>query len=297
VLLLAFSSATRLAADDCRLRNARDPSALRVVVVLAGENDPRVARRIAGLGANAIATLTPPRLETALAAETAGLGYLPRLSTREITGLPWDASKVESIRRMPSVAGFQYLDESVREGYESPETQARVYGILKSLFPDRLVIHATRLDPIATDPGYLANFYRPEFTDLVTPYFYPVGTTVLGTQRETDPWEERLRSLLEPLAAATPAGKPILPVLQAFQQTGYPVGGGLPRRQLDVYAELWPANRNIAAFWWGGPTIEPFLGISDLPALGRGVQELFGAAPSRPSPCVTAPRGPLEFAP
>jgi hypothetical protein len=198
---------------------------------------------------------------------------------------------------MPSIAGFQYIDESVLEGYESPETQARAYEILKALFADRLVIHPTRLDPIATDAGYLARVYRPEFTDLVTPYFYPVGTTVLGTQTDSDPWPERLRSLLEPLAAATPAGKPILPVLQAYQQAGYPVGGGLPRRQLDVYAELWPANRNVAAFWWGGPTTEPFVGMSELPSIARGVREAFGSDPSRPAPCVAAPRLPLESAP
>ena len=294
---VAIAAATRLAADDCQARASFEPNALRVVVVLAGEDDAEVARGVSALGANGIATLTPPRAETASAAQGAQLAYFPRLSTREIANLPSEASKVDAIRRMTSIAGFQYLDESVLEGYETPETQARAYGILKSLFPDRLVIHAIRLDPIATTPGFLADFYRPEFTDLVAPYFYPVGTTVLGMQKESDPWEDRLRSLLEPLAAATPAGKPVLPVLQAFQQAGYPVGGRLLQRQLDVYASLWPENRNVALFWWGGPTYEPFLGISDLPMLARGARRLFGAAPARLSPCVTAPRSPLESAP
>ena len=289
--------ATRLAADDCRARSSVDPAALRVVVVLAGEDDPEIARGVAALGANAIATLSAPRRETAMAAESAGLGYLPRMSTREIERLPWDTSRIDFLRSLSSVVGFQYLDENVLEGYESPETQARAYGILKSLFPDRIVIHATRLDPVAAAPGYLADFYRPEFTDLVTPYFYPVGTTVLGTYEDSDPWPARLRSLLEPVAAATPPGKPILPVIQAFQQAGHPVGGGLPRRQFDVYSELWPENRNVAVFWWGGPTTEPFVGISDLPPLVRSVRELFGAAPSRPAPCGMRPRAPLESAP
>ena len=281
----------------CVERPALDPAALRIVVVGAGEEDPAVARQIATLGANALATSSPPRPETAFAAASAGLAYIPRLSTREIERLLVDTPRTESIRRMSGIAGIHYLDDSVEEGYTSPETQARAYGILKSLFPDRLALYATRLDPVATDPGYLAAYYRPEFTDLVTPYFYPVGTTVLGTHRESDRWEDTLRSLLDPLAAATPRGKPILPVLQAFEQTGHPVGGSLLRRQLGVYAELWPGNRNVAAFWWGGPTTEPFAGIADLPALARGVRELFGTDPSRPAPCVAAPRLPLESAP
>ena len=182
-------------------------NAWRVVVVIAGESDPAVAKQVAALGANALATITPPRLETALAAESAGLAYLPRFSTREIDRLPREAARVESIRGMPAIAGFQYIDEDVEEGYASPETQARAYGILKALFPGRLALYATRLDLIATDAGFLPGFYRPEFTDLVVPYFYPVGTTVLGVQEESDPWESGLRSLLEPLAAATPGGQ------------------------------------------------------------------------------------------
>lgn len=291
----------RLPGGDCGAHtdsaSASAATGWRVVVVIAGESDPAVAKQVAALGANALATITPPRLETALAAESAGLAYLPRFSTREIDRLSGDAGRVESIRGMPAIAGFQYIDEDVEEGYASPETQARAYGILKALFPGRLVLYATRLDLVATDAGFLPGFYRPEFTDLVVPYFYPVGTTVLGVQEESDPWESRLLSLLVPLAAATPEGKPILPVLQAFEQIGHPVGGGLPRRQLRLYAELWPGNPNIAAFWWGGPLNEPLLGISDLPRLARGVQEIFGAAPSRPSPCRLSPRSPVESRP
>jgi hypothetical protein len=248
-LAILLASAAPLAGGDCSRRGVYDPEALRAVVVIAGETDPGVAKGVADLGANTLATITPPRLETALAAQAAGLGYMPRLPTRDVERLPFDAARVESIRRMPAIAGFQYIDDSVIEGYASPATQARSYGILKALFPDRLTLYATRLDLVASDPEFLAGFFRPEFTDLVTPYFYPVGTTVLGTQEESDPWEDRLRSLLAPLAAATPEGKPILPVLQAFEQVGHPVGGGLPLRQLRVYAEFWPENRHAAAFW------------------------------------------------
>ena len=286
-----FVSATVLLAvtqrggADCGSRGTFAPGALRVVVVIAGEEDPAVAKGVAALGANAIATLTPPRLETALAAASAGLGYIPRLSTSDVDRLQFDPARVDAIRAMPAIAGFQYLDEEVTEGYASPATQERSFETLKALFPGRFVIYATRIDLIATDPRFLAGFYRPEFTDFVTPYFYPVGTTVLGTQEETDPWEARLRSLLAPLAAATPPSEPILPVLQAFEQQGHPAGGGLPRRQLAVYREFWPENQNVAAFWWGGPTTEPFVGIADLPRLSRGIAELFGRAPSRPLPC------------
>ena len=195
-----------------------------------------------------------------------------------------------AVRAMPAIVGFSYLDLDAIEGFALPSTQARAYATLKALFPDRLVLYATRLDPIATHPGYLAAYYRPEFTDLVTPYFYPVGTTPLGTFEETDSWEGQLRALLAPLAAATPPGKPMLPVLQAFEQAGYPAGGGLPRRQLDVYEEFWPDDPNVAAFWWGGPNDEPIVGLSDIPPIARGVGQLFGTVPGRPSPCMLAPR-------
>ena len=274
-----------------------DRHALRVVIVIAGESDPAVARAIAAVGANTIATLTPPSLPTALAARSSGLGYMPRMTTREVERLPSDAARVEAIQRMPAITGIQYLDDSVLEGYASPSTQARAYGILKALFPDRLVVYATRLDPVASDPGYVANFFRPEFTDLVAPYFYPVGTTVHGPQNEPDPWEAGLRSLLAPVAAATPAGKPVLPVLQAFEQIGYPIGGGLLPRQVRVYAEFWPENRNLAAFWWGGPLDEPLVGLSQVPILTRGLAKLFGAAPARPAPRVRPAHPPLESPP
>jgi hypothetical protein len=294
---LALAIAAPASGNDCGRQPGSDASAIRAVVVIAGEDDPAVARAIAALGANTIATQTPPRISTASAAAAAGLGYLPRLSTRDVDRLPYDPSSVAAIRSLPALSGIHYLDEEVLEGYASPATQARAYGVLKSLFPDLLVVYATRLDPIATDPSYLASSFRPEFTDLVTPYFYPVGTTVLGTQEQDDPWEARLRSLLAPLAARVPAGKPLLPVLQAFEQIGHPAGGGLPRRQLDVYREFWPDNPHLAAFWWGGETTEPLLGIAERPWLARGIRKLFGHAPSRSAPCAASPRGPLESAP
>jgi hypothetical protein len=89
----------------------------------------------------------------------------------------------------------------------------------------------------------------------------------------------------------------LLPVLQAFEQSGYPVGGGLLPRQLRVYADLWPENRNLAVFWWGGPLDEPLVGLSHIPIVARGVAKLFGEAPARPDPCRTPEHPRLESPP
>jgi hypothetical protein len=260
------------------------------VVLLEGETDPAVAEAIAELGANAVASLKAPDAAAGANAASAGLAYVARIRTADVLRLPSDAAAVDRLRAIPALAGLEYIDDAAAEGYTSAEVQERAYGILKGLFPDLLALYATRLDPVATDPAYLELYYRPEFTDLVTPYFYPVGTTVLGTQEEDDPWEERLRSLLAPLAARTPAGKGVFPVLQGFEQIGFPIRGGLVRRQLRVYSEFWPDNQNAAMFWWGGGTSEPLVGMSARPVLGRGVAGAFGGVPSRPVPCAAAAR-------
>jgi hypothetical protein len=273
---------------------ADDSAALRAVVVLTGETDPAVAEAIAALGANAVASLNPPDAAAGATAAAAGLVYIARMHTRDVLELPFDPAAVERLRAIPGLAGIEYIDDTVEEGYTSPATQARAYQILEVLFPDLLALYATRLDPVETDPFYLDHYYRPEFTDLVTPYFYPVGTTVLGPQQEDDAWEARLRCLLEPLAARTPTRERVLPLLQAFEQVGYPIRDGLVRRQLDVYAEFWPGNRNAAYFWWGGGTSEPLVGMSERPVVKRGVAESLGGVPSRPVPCAAAPRASRE---
>jgi hypothetical protein len=280
-------------AGDCRSRRVDmfpDASAIRAVVVVAGEEDPAVASGIAALNANTLATLNPPSPAAATRALSAGLRYLPRVSRRDVDRLLVDASYLASLRAIPGIFGFQYLDEDVPEGYASAATQARAYGILKALFPAALVLYATRLDPIATAPAYLDLYFRPEYTDLVTPYFYPVGTTVFGTQEESDAWETRLRSLLAPVRVRMPEGKGVLPVLQGFEQIGHPVGASFPLRQLEIYRELWPENPNVAAFWWGGPLADPLLGLVDRSLLRRGFQRIFGGAPARPAPCLLPPR-------
>jgi hypothetical protein len=261
---------------------ASDSSALRAVVLVGGESDPSVAQAIAELGANAVASLSPPDPDAGANLAAAGLRYVARIPFRDVARLPTDASAVERLRAIPALAGLEYFDDTVTEGYATPETQARAYGILKSLFPEVLVLYATRLDPVATDPSYLDGFFRPEFTDLLVPYFYPVGSTILGPQQESDAWEDRLRALLAPVAARTPALEGILPVLQAFEQTGYPVGGGLLRRQAEVYSELWPANHNAALFAWAG--------IDQSPVLQRASEAFFGEIPSPPHPCTLPPR-------
>ncbi|HEY2798392.1 MAG TPA: hypothetical protein VGK26_10935 [Thermoanaerobaculia bacterium] len=262
------------------------PNALRAVVLVEGETDPSVAQAIAALGANTAASLNPPDPAAGANLAASGLSYIARILVRDVERLPSDAAAIARLRAIPALSGLEYYDDTVTEGYATPETQARAYGILKALFPDLLVLYAERLDPVATDPAYLDGFFRPDFTDLLVPYFYPVGNTILGPQQETDDWEDRLRALLEPVAACTPAGKGILPVLQAFEQTGYPLSGGLLRRQVEVYEELWPEHFNAALFAWtvGGE----LHGMSEIPVLRRAASALFGELPAPPMPCVVA---------
>jgi len=267
---------------------APNPAALRVMVLLEGETDPDVARAVASLGANAVATRNPPDPATGANLGAAGLRYIAPLPVRDAERLPLDTALLARLRSIPALAGLEYYDDSVTEGYAAPETQARSYGILKALFPDVLVLYALRLDLVAIDPGYLDGYFRPEFTDLVVPYFYPVGSTTLGPQQESDAWEERLQGLLSPVAARMPAGQGILPVLQAFEQEAFPVNGGFLRRQVDVYAAIWPDNQNAATFAWTAR--EVLHGTDEQPVIFRSVSSLFGGVPSPPVPCLVPPR-------
>ena len=267
---------------------ASDASALRAVVLFQGESDPAVARAIAALGANTVASLNPPDSAAGANLAAAGLRYVACIFVRDVERLPFDPAAIERLRAIPALAGLEYFDDRVTEGYASPDTQARAYGILKSLFPELLVLYATRLDTVATDPAYLDGFFRPEFTDLLVPYFYPVGNTTLGPQQQSDPWEDRLRAVLAPVAARTPTGKGIFPVLQAFEQAGYPVSGGLLRRQVEIYAELWPANSNAALFAWTAG--DSSRGMDESPVIRRAAAALFGMAPSPPVPCLLPTR-------
>lgn len=285
-------SAALLAAPSrgqCPQWTSSDPSALRAVALFEGEADPAVARSIAALGANAVASLNPPDAAAGASLAAAGLGYVARIAVRDVERLPVDPDAVRRLRAVPALVGLEYFDDSVTEGYAAPETQQRAYGILRSLFPDLLVLYATRLDPIATDPTYLDDYFRPQFTDLVVPYFYPVGDTILGPEQETDAWEDRLRALLAPVAARTPATQGIFPVLQAFEQAGYPLSGGFLRRQVGIYAELWPANSNAILFAWSAG--DSSRGIDESPVLRRATEWLFGAVPSAPRPCLPPARG------
>jgi hypothetical protein len=142
--------------------------------------------------------------------------------------------------------------------------------------PDKLVLYPTRLDPIVWSPDFLDRYFRPEFTDLVTPYYYPVGTTFIGEAREEDDWPTRLAALLAALAPRIPAGKGILPVLQGYEQQGYPVGTRFPAAQLNVYRQIWPELSQAALDGWELPGTEPLLvELANLPTLQKGVCSLF----------------------
>ena len=185
-----------------------------------------------------------------------------------------------------------YEDESALEGYTSPDAQRDAYAFLKALLPGTLILHPLRLDPIATDAGYLDAVFRPQYTDALVPYFYPVGTTSLGTFTEGDDWESVLEPLLREVEGRAP-GKPVLPVLQAFEQRGFPVGAGFLARQLDAYRSVWPAITNAAAFEWGSPSDPgPLVGFSLRDDLREGLATLFRdlarAAPV-PRECVEVP--------
>ena len=135
-------------------------------------------------------------------------------------------------------------------------------------------------------PG-LDRYFRPEYTDLVTPYFYPVGTTTLGPAQEGDAWPVTLGGLLSELAPRLPPGKGLLPVLQGFEQTGYPVGSGFLAEQLAVYRRSWPTLSNVAIFSWKiaeGETA-PLVELADLPTLQRGVCTFFASLSPGPARC------------
>ncbi len=256
--------------------------AIRAVVLTVGEEDPDVLAGVRGLGADTVVTTARPSLAASAGARVAGLRYLPFLSTRDVDNLLWDQSALDALRAIPGIAGFHYRDEDVVEGYTPAAEQQRAHAILKALFPDALVLYATRLDLVATDPAYLERYFRPEFSDFVVPYFYPVGTTILGDERENDPWEDRLASLLAPLSERMPPGKGVLPVLQAFEQIGYPVGPAFAQRQFDVYRRIWPGTRDVAAFWWGEGDEGPLVGLAYRPGLQSSFRRFFAGLLPRP---------------
>jgi hypothetical protein len=271
------------------LQNFRQPvalpsSGLRVVVLERDDQDPGAWRAILGLGANIVATLRPPSAQTDELARGAGLTYLAFLTTEQIENFATDPIRIAEARSESQLAGFYYWDAEATEGFTTPRTQQRAYSILKSLFPDKLILYPTRLDPIAWTAGFLDEYFRPQFTDFVTPYFYPVGATVLGPAQESDAWEDRLASLLSELAPRVPEGKGVLPVLQGFQQDGYPVGAGFPLRQMSVYRRFWPGLSNAAVDAWRFAQPEPpLVELADLPTLQRGVWIFFAELSPRPA--------------
>lgn len=251
-------------------------SSLRVVVLERADQDIAAWTSIATTGANVVATLKPPSPRTDAIANAAGLDYFAFLTTTEIESLADDPTRIAEARSERRLAGFYYWDSEVPEGFTIPEAQRRAYATLKNLFPDKLVLYPTRLDPIAWNPGFLDDYFRPDFTDLVTPYFYPVGTTILGQAQENDTWENRLADLLSEMARRVPEGKGVLPVLQGFQQDGYSVGMSFPFRQMSVYRQFWPGLSNAAVYAWKFAQAQPpLVELADLPPLQRGVCILF----------------------
>ena len=267
-----------------------DPGHIRAVQLYEKEeeSDPTVLFAVRRLGANTVVTHSSPDQATARAVAAARLFYIAWMSTEDVARAATDADYADRLRAVQSLSGVYFEDDSAPEGYASPQTQESAYEALRSLFPGVLVLHPTRLDPIASDPTYLDLYFRPQFTDLVTPYFYPVGTTVIGTFTENDPWEALLESLLRAMARRMPPGKGVLPVLQGFEQVGFPLHRRFPERQSEVYARVWPANENAAVFAWGSP-MPPLIGLGYRPNLRRGVCDLFAGLSSTPLLCRSTP--------
>jgi len=275
VAVLALGSGV---GSSARERGALDPASIRAIVAEKGETEPATARALRVLGANALVTHANPNDATARIAAAEGLAYIARMSTQDAARAATDLAYAQELRSVEGVSGVYYEDDEAEEGYASPAAQEATYRTLKALFPGALILHPTRLDPIARDPAYLDGFFRPAFTDLVTPYFYPVGTTVLGTFREEDAWEPLLETLLRPIAARMPPGKGVFPVLQGFEQIGFPLDSRFPRRQMDVYARVWPGNASAVIFAWRIGVPQPLIDLADRPQLQRGVCDLFSAS-------------------
>jgi hypothetical protein len=259
-------------------------SGLRCVVLESEDIDAATWRSIGALGANLLARVAPPGPEADREAGEAGLSYLAFLTTDGIENLGSDPVRVAEIRAEKNLVGFFYWDAGVLEGLTAPDAQRRAYMTLKSLFPEKIVLYPTRLDPILWSPGFLDAYFRPEFTDWVTPYFYPVGATILGEARESDNWQGRLAALLGELAARVPEGKNVLPVLQGYEQQGYPVSSRFPAAQFEVYRRFWPQLHDAAIEAWEfGPG--PLVALASRPALQQGVCSLFARLSVSPGQC------------
>jgi hypothetical protein len=248
---------------------------IRAVVVQRDERIPDALARMRDLHANTLVTHSPPDPATGRAAEEAAVRYVAWMTTAEIESLSRDPGALARLASVPGLTGVYYEDDAAVEGYTSAEEQRRAYAALRSASARLLVLHPLRLDPIAWDPGYLDRVFRPEYTDAIVPYFYPVGSTVLGAFQESDAWRRVLCSLLVEVERRAP-GKPVLPVLQGFEQIGYPVDSELLAAQEAVYRSVWPDVSSASVFEWGLSAQDgPLVGLGFRTALVDGTRELF----------------------
>ena len=288
-LVLPLSAGT--AASDRGGPFAFDPEHIQAIVLERDEADAGRLAALRALGANTVITHSGPNALTAEAARRAGLFYIAFLTTRQIDQASRDPYFRAAIAALESLVGFYYLDDGVAvEGYTSPESQERAYRTLKAMFPEKLVLFATRLDLLSIDAGYRDNYFRPEFTDLVTPYFYPVGTTSFGAVTQDSPWPQQLAPLLAALSQSMPAGEGVLPVLQGFAPIGYSVNERFLPEQMEVYRRIWPRLGSAAVYAWEIEVPQPLIALDDLPEVQRGVCDLFASFASRPSRCGRARR-------
>ena len=251
------------------------PGHIRAIVV---QRDERIADALArgrALFANTLVTHSPPDPSTGRKAKAAGFGYIAWMTTAQIAELAADPAAAAAFAEVPGLTGVYYEDDAVVEGYTPPEEQRLAYAILRSARHGIFVLHPLRLDPIAWDPGYLDRVFRPEYSDAIVPYFYPVGSTVLGSFQESDAWRPTLRALLSEVDRRAP-NQLVLPVLQGFEQSGYPVGRDFLAAQAAVYRSVWPDLSSSALFEWGlSAADEPLVGLGFRPQLTAGARDLF----------------------
>lgn len=252
---------------------------IRAVVLDDSEIDLAPLQELKHLGVNTVVTGSRPTTTIAKLLDGAGLFYIAYISSEDAGRLETDRESLEEVSLIASqgsFTGFHYLDESAPEGYTTIAAQRKTYTILKRLFPDKLALYPLRLDLIEAEENYLTRYFDPQFTDLVTPYFYPVGTTPLGTFHSGDDWSATLLALLLPVRDRLLRGQGVLPVLQAFEHVGFALDEEFPQRQLEIYERLWPQNRNAAAFAWGaGSETDLLVGMAHVPPLRDGFRSLF----------------------
>jgi len=229
----------------------REKSGLKALFVSCNtEESVKELKALRRAGFNTIVTSSPPTVSTLENAKKAGLGVIAYISTASAKALSQDRQAYRLLRQIttaPNFMGFHYANEAGVEGRTSAFDQRYTYSLLKTMFPSALAITFLRVVLGKIDEKFLDECFCPEATDLVVPYFYPVGETALGDVKNEFLWETTLNSLLLPVYIRLQSWslrwgivRPVMPMLQGFEEPEYPVDDRFIARQMSVYTHLWP---------------------------------------------------------